>query len=114
MGIILLIIAILGVIVAIVVGFLQFIVPFVKKEVKFTEKFPFVASTSEVATTTAVATTKFDTETYAKKIAERFPIPQERTPIAVMPFTNLTGESNLDYLSEAIPSLLITNLFIFY
>lgn len=33
-----------------------------------------------------------------------------RKPIAVMTFKNLTGESNYDYLSEAIPNLLITNL----
>ncbi len=34
----------------------------------------------------------------------------KRKPIAVMIFKNLTGESNFDYLSEAIPNLLITNL----
>lgn len=33
-----------------------------------------------------------------------------RKPIAVMTFKNLTGESSFDYLSEAIPNLLITNL----
>ncbi len=33
-----------------------------------------------------------------------------RKPIAVMTFKNLTGESSLGYLSEAIPNLLITNL----
>jgi len=33
-----------------------------------------------------------------------------RKPIAVMTFKNLTGESSLDYLSEAIPNLIITNL----
>jgi len=104
-----LILAILTIIVAIVVGFLQFIVPFVKKEVKFTNKFPFVASTTPAATTTA-ATVKVDTATYAKNIAEKFPLPEGRKPIAVMPFTNLTGEASLDYLSEAIPNLLITNL----
>ena len=34
----------------------------------------------------------------------------KRKPIAVMAFKNLTGESRFDYLSEAIPNLLITNL----
>jgi tetratricopeptide (TPR) repeat protein len=33
-----------------------------------------------------------------------------RETIAVMTFKNLTGEKNLDYLSEVIPNLLITNL----
>lgn len=31
-------------------------------------------------------------------------------PLAVMPFDNQTGDKNLDYLSAAIPNLLITNL----
>jgi len=33
-----------------------------------------------------------------------------RKPIAVMTFRNLTGDPSYDYLSEAIPNLLITNL----
>ncbi len=40
-----------------------------------------------------------------------FPTPAyQRDNIAVMHFKNLTGESSLDYLSEAIPNLLITSL----
>jgi tetratricopeptide (TPR) repeat protein len=104
MELVFLIIAIVGLIVALIVGFLQLIVPFVKREVKFSKKFPFVINATEVATT------KVDAETYAKMIAREFPIPKERKPIAVMPFKNLTGDSSFDYLSEAIPNLLITNL----
>lgn len=99
-----LILTIAGIIIAIMIGYLQIIVPFTKKEVKFSRRFPFVISTTEVAAI------RIDTEDYAKTIAEEFPIPKERRPIAVMPFKNLTGDTSYDYLSEAIPNLLITNL----
>ncbi|UCF70235.1 MAG: hypothetical protein JSW49_08530 [candidate division WOR-3 bacterium] len=78
--------------------------PFTKKEVRFARRFPFVVSTTEITLT------KIDTKAYAKVIEEQFPIPAERRPIAVMPFKNLTGDTSFDYLSEAIPNLLITNL----
>jgi len=99
-----LILTIVGIIIALVFGYLQVIVPFTKKEVKFAKKFPFVVSTTEITLT------KIDTKAYAKVIGEKFPIPAERKPIAVMPFRNLTGEASYDYLTEAIPNLLITNL----
>lgn len=99
-----LILTIAGIIIAIIIGYLQIIVPFTKKEVKFSRRFPFVISTTEVGAI------RIDTEDYAKIIAEEFPIPKERRPIAVMPFKNLTGDTSYDYLSEAIPNLLITNL----
>ncbi|KPK68257.1 hypothetical protein AMJ87_12170, partial [candidate division WOR_3 bacterium SM23_60] len=35
---------------------------------------------------------------------------RERVPIAVISFTNRTGDAQFDYLCEAIPNLLITNL----
>jgi tetratricopeptide (TPR) repeat protein/TolB-like protein len=99
-----LILTIIGIVIALVFGYLQVIVPFTKKEVKFARKFPFVVSMSEIVLT------KIDTKTYAKLIEKKFPIPAERRPIAVMPFKNLTGDTSFDYLSEAIPNLLITNL----
>ncbi len=44
--------------------------------------------------------------------ARLFPVAEaaHRKSIAVMTFKNLTGEPSFDYLSEAIPNLLITNL----
>lgn len=38
------------------------------------------------------------------------PPPPEPVPIAVISFSNMTGDKNYDYLQEAIPNLLITNL----
>jgi len=99
-----LILTIVGIIIALVFGYLQVIVPFTKKEVKFTKKFPFVVSTTDAAIA------KVDAKAYAKVIEEQFQLPAERRPIAVIPFKNLTGDKSFDYLSEAIPNLLITNL----
>jgi len=104
MELLFLLLTIVGVIIALIFGYLQVIVPFTKKEVKFAKKFPFVVSATELTLRT------IDTKTYAKVIEEQFPLPAERRPIAVMPFKNLTGDRSFDYLREAIPNLLITNL----
>jgi tetratricopeptide (TPR) repeat protein len=104
MELIFLLLTIIGVIIALIFGYLQVIVPFVKKEVKFSKKFPFLISTE------SAVTVKIDKQTYTKQIEQAFPIPENRLPIAVMPFKNQTGDSSFDYLSEAIPNLLITNL----
>ena len=44
MDIVILILTIIGIVAAVVFGFLQVIVPFVKREVRFSKRFPFVAS----------------------------------------------------------------------
>jgi len=105
LDLIFLLLTIIGVIIALIFGYLQVIVPFVKGEVRFSKKFPFV-----IGTTTETTPVKIDKQTYAKQIEQAFPIPESRLPIAVMPFKNQTGDSSFDYLSEAIPNLLITNL----
>lgn len=48
MDIVILILTIIGIIAAVVFGFLQVIVPFVKREVSFSKRFPFVASLEAV------------------------------------------------------------------
>jgi len=125
MDIISLLLTILGIIVAVIFGYLQVVVPFIKGEVRFSKHFPFVES----AEAAAVA----KPHRRRKKKRKRFLIPGlaigiliiifvlvrflvfqakaiERVPIAVINFTNRTGDSQFDYLCEAIPNLLITNL----
>jgi len=125
MDIVSLLLTILGIIVAIIFGYLQVVVPFIKGEVRFSKRFPFV----ETAEAVAVARP----HRRRKKKRKRFLIPGlaigiliiifvlvrflvfqakaiERVPIAVINFTNRTGDSQFDYLCEAIPNLLITNL----
>ncbi len=125
MDIVSLLLTIIGIIIAMVFGYLQVVVPFIKGEVKFSKHFPFVESPE--------ATTAAKSRRRKKKKKKRFLIPSlaigiliilivlirflvfqtkaiERVPIAVISFTNRTGEQRFDYLSEAIPNLLITNL----
>jgi tetratricopeptide (TPR) repeat protein len=119
-----LLLTIIALVATIVFGFLQVVVPFIKEEVRLSKKFPFVESGE------AVPKRRKKTK---KKPKRRLLIPilavtvvivaivliralvvQARElpskPIAVMTFKNLTGDENYDYLCEAIPNLLITNL----
>jgi tetratricopeptide (TPR) repeat protein/TolB-like protein len=125
MDIVSLLLTILGIIVAIIFGYLQVIVPFIKGDVRFSRHFPFVES--------AVTAVAAKPRRRAKKKRKRFLIPGlaigiliiifvlvrflvfqakaiERVPIAVINFTNRTGDAQFDYLCAAIPNLLITNL----
>jgi len=125
MEIIFLLLTILGIIVAIIFGYLQVVVPFTKGEVRFSKRFPFVE--------TAEAVPAAKPRRRVKKKRKRFLIPAlaigiliiivvlirflvfqakaiERVPIAVINFTNRTGDEQFDYLCAAIPNLLITNL----
>ncbi len=125
MDIIFLSLTILGIIIAIIFGYLQVVVPFIKGEVRFSKRFPFVE--------TAEAALAAKPRRKRKKKGTRFLIPIlaigiliiivvlirflvfqakaiERVPIAVITFTNHTGDEQFDYLCEAIPNLLITNL----
>ena len=124
MELIFLLLTVLGIIVAIIFGYLQVAVPFIKGEVRFSKRFPFV-ETAEVSAAKPRRRTK--------KKRKRFLIPAlaigiliiivvlirflvfqakaiERVPIAVINFTNHTGDEQFDYLCAAIPNLLITNL----
>jgi len=124
MELVFLLLTILGIIVAITFGYLQVVVPFIKGEVRFSKRFPFV-ETAEVAVTKP--------RRRKKRMRKRFLIPGlaigiliilfalirflvfqakaiERVPIAVINFTNHTGDEQFDYLCAAIPNLLITNL----
>jgi tetratricopeptide (TPR) repeat protein len=119
-----LLLTIIALLATIVFGFLQIIVPFIKGEVRLSKKFPFVEG--------AEATPK-RRKRRKKKPKRRILIPifaviiliiivvlvrflvfqttdTRRVPIAVMTFTNRTGDAQFDYLCEAIPNLLITNL----
>ena len=126
MDIVSLLLTIIGIIIAIIFGYLQVVVPFIKGEVRFSKHFPFVESPEAPAAAKQRRRRK-------KKTKKRFLIPGlaigiliilivlirflvfqtkaiERVPIAVISFTNRTGDQRFDYLSEAIPNLLITNL----
>lgn len=125
MELIFLLLTILGIIIAIIFGYLQVVVPFIKGEVRFSRRFPFV-ETAEAAPAAKPHRRK-------KKKRKRFLIPGlaigiliilfvlirflvfqakaiEQVPIAVINFTNRTGDEQFDYLCAAIPNLLITNL----
>lgn len=127
MDVVFLFLTILGIIIAIIFGYLQVVVPFIKSEVRLSKRFPFV-KTAETAPATVPRKKK-----RKKQRKRRFLIPifavgvvalivalirslvlqttsLPPRPIAVMTFENLTGENNLDYLCKAIPNLLITNL----
>jgi len=127
MELVFLLLTILGIIIAIIFGYLQVVVPFIKGEVRLSKRFPFVESAE---TEPAKEPHK---KRRKKKHKRRFLIPAfaigvivliivlikilvlqttslPPRPIAVMTFENLTGERNLDYLCKAIPNLLITNL----
>ncbi len=118
---------ILGIIIAIIFGYLQVAVPFIKGEVRMSKRFPFVESTQ------ASPAAESRKKSKKKRRKRRFLIPLSAVcaavviivlikalvlqttpmpprPIAVMIFENLTGEKSLDYLCKAIPNLLITNL----
>lgn len=124
MELVFLLLTIVGIIIALIFGYLQVVVPFIKGEVRLSRRFPFV-ETAEVSAKRP--------RRRRKKKRKRFLIPilaigiliiiavlvrflvfqaqaREQVPIAVISFTNRTGDAQFDYLCEAIPNLLITNL----
>lgn len=131
MEFIFLILTVAGVIATIVFGILQIIVHKRKGELRFSKRFPFVTSVTEEAVPAKVSRKSRRRKRRSRRkvliplligvvlvVAFLFirgslwqeAVAARRKPIAVMTFKNLTGESSFDYLSEAIPSLLITNL----
>ncbi len=131
MEFIFLILAVIGIIITLVFGILQIIVHKRKGELRFSKRFPFVTSVTEAAVP-ARAARKGRKRKRRSKLKVLVPVfigvvlvvafllirsllweeavAARRRPIAVMTFKNLTGEDSFDYLSEAIPNLLITNL----
>lgn len=127
MELIFLLLTIIAILATTIFGFLQVVIPFIKGEVRFSKRFPFIEST-EGAFPAAKKPHK-----RKKKGRRRFLIPifavavvviiivlikalvlqttpPQPKPIAVITFKNRTGESSFDYLCEAIPNLLITDL----
>ena len=111
-------------------GILQLIVHHREGKLKFSKRWPFIVSTTEgIPPSKAVRKGRRKKRKSRQRlllatgvvavvialITVRSLLWQEaeaarRKPIAVMTFKNLTGEESFDYLSEAIPNLLITNL----
>lgn len=134
MGIILsvvgIVLAIIGLIVSIIFGILQLIAHSGKGELKFLKRFPFVTISPE-GTVPERAVTKAHKRKRKKRSIRKILVPVfvavvlgilllllstflrgelRQTTMAVMAFKNRTGEGSFDYLSEAIPNLLITDL----
>jgi len=69
MGVVVLILTIIGIVVAIVFGFLQVTVPFVKREVRLSKKFPFFElSPRDASLPTALAYVNWITRQYEQAI----------------------------------------------
>jgi len=124
-----LILSIVGLIVAIGFGLIPIIVYYGKGDLRFSKKFPFVHGPR-------LATLKTPQVKQISKRRRLFRIlipvfslvclviafliiklllfqevvASQRRPVAVILFKNETGDNSLDYLGEAIPNLLITNL----
>ena len=124
MELIFLILTIIALVATVVFGFLQVIVPFIKGEVRLSKRFPFVEGGDVAGTKKRKRRKKKSTKRYLIPIfavavlvvafvlvkSLMFQTTVKRVPIAVMTFKNRSGDRNLDYLCEAIPNLLITNL----
>ena len=123
MIIISIVVTFIAIIATVAFGYLQIVVPFIKKEVRWSRKFPFIESTEVpvirrrkkkkkhskwLIAVTAVAVAVVIVVLFRVLLLQAADLP--RKPIAVMTFKNLTGDEQYDYLCEAIPNLLITNL----
>lgn len=122
MEIVSIVITLVAIIATVIFGYLQIIVPVVKTEVRWSKKFPFVESTDIplkrkrrkkkrskwLFPVTTVAVIIVIIILFRILLLQAAELP--RKPIAVMQFKNLTGDEQYDYLCEAIPNLLITNL----
>ena len=129
MELVFLLLTVIALLATVVFGFLQVVVPFIKGEIKLSKRFPFVEGAEKALS----AKDAKKPRRKKKKRKRRFLIPiftvaiviiiivlikalvlqttpVQPKPIAVITFKNRTGESSFDYLCEAIPNLLITNL----
>ncbi len=127
-----LIIAIAGLIATVILGFLQVIVPFLKGEVVFSKKFPFVTATQRVSpikVAKRVRQKKIKKKGFKKSliiiltfivlaivVVVIFKLwlfkeePITKIPIGVMFCDNQTGEQKYDYLRKVLADVLITDL----
>ncbi|UCG92797.1 MAG: tetratricopeptide repeat protein, partial [candidate division WOR-3 bacterium] len=127
-----LIIAIAGLIATLILGFLQVIIPFLKGEVTFSKKFPFVTATQRVSPIKVAKRVR--PKKVKKKGFKKFLItivmfvvlvivvvvifkfwlfkeePITKIPIGVMFCDNQTGEQKYDYLRKVLADVLITDL----
>jgi tetratricopeptide (TPR) repeat protein len=123
MEIVSIIITFAALIATVVFGYLQIMVPFIKKEVRLSQKFPYIEATDIpvkrrrkkktkrskwLITISAIAVVIIAIILFRVLLLQVAELP--RKPIAVMTFENLTGDESYNYLCKAIPNLLITNL----
>jgi len=127
MEVVFLLLTIVAILATTIFGFLQVVIPFIKGEVRFSKRFPYVEAVEKALP----AAKRPHRRKKKKKRRPLIPIfavavvviiivlikalvlqttPAQPKPIAVITFKNRTGESSFDYLCEAIPNLLITNL----
>lgn len=127
-----LIIALVGIIIAIIIGYFQLIIPFTKGDVKFTKRFPFVTSSTEGDLKPKTGKTK--KRPIKKRLSRKkafylyvglavlivflilirinfFTRPGEAIDsIAVLPTENLSGDPEQEYFADGMTDALICEL----
>ena len=96
MDLLFLVLYVVGIIVALIVGYLQLIVPFVKGDVKLSKKFPFVVKTGSAIAIEPVH-------------ARRMTIAGGKKSIVVLPFDNL-GKAEDDYFAAGVTEEITSRL----
>lgn len=134
MDLVFVIIAIIGLIVTIIFGFIQVVIPFIKGEVKLSKRWPFIISAAEedLSARTLKRGRKKKTKRKSIKrilitiltflflvivslVVTKFWFLERKTvgakiPVAVMYCDNQTGEDKYNYLRKVLASVLITDL----
>lgn len=129
-----LIIALIGLIVTIIFGFVQVVIPFIKGEVKLSKRWPFIISTSKekispktdkkkrkrrprrksirkiIITILALAFLIITLIVVTKFLLYKKMAKGTKIPVGVMYCDNQTGEKKYDYLRKVLASVLITDL----
>jgi tetratricopeptide (TPR) repeat protein len=124
-----LILSIVGLIITICLGIIPIIVYYNRGYLRFSKKFPFIISPKQGVVTTIQTKKTTKRRRLLKILIPIFSLlclvgafliiklflfqevaASQRRPVAVILFKNETGDNSLDYLGEAIPNLLITNL----
>jgi tetratricopeptide (TPR) repeat protein len=124
-----LILSVVGLIITICFGIIPIIVYYNRGYLKFSKRFPFIISPKEGPVTITQAPKKKKRRRLFRILIPVFSfvclviafliiklflfqevVASQRRPVAVILFKNQTGDNSLDYLGEAIPNLLITNL----
>ncbi len=124
-----LVLSIVGLIITICFGIIPIIVYYNRGYLKFSKRFPFIISPKEGPVTITQTPIKKKRRRLFRILIPVFSlvcliiavliiklflfqevVASQRRPVAVILFKNETGDNSLDYLAEAIPNLLITNL----